>query len=257
MFESLENRLLCASTSYNLLTLLGYNTPGSAYRYATTATVGKNDLIDASTATTTSKIVTRKGVNGSDPLYVAKTTTTDNEGNQSIALTQTSAGIQLTSDAVTAKGVNIVFNFSNVQLAPTSLATGRTVTDTGTVKGSIHLDTSDTGQLDGSFSGSANTSVTIYGTKSVTVRGHTYANAVEGAFSINVDGTLKVSKYGISQSGPVTLTQQETFYAVPGVGIVTDRRQVVVSGSISQSGTYKVPLSARDDLINYVLGSNA
>jgi hypothetical protein len=214
--EPLEPRTLM-SASFNLVSLLGYNRLGSSWTYS----VSDTDVIDgkthsgSGTATVgvSSKNATIGGVK-SDLVTLA------------IGKLKLSAGWYTTSKGVfidfstesTSLG-NISVSLNNTGVGPAAMVVGKTYTGKGTFSGSF------SGTFKGqaytaTISGSDTISGELVGTKTVHVTAGTFTNAVQGNYTANISGKLVVKVAGRTLPGTFSATHEQTFYAVPNVGIV-------------------------------------
>ncbi len=87
----------------------------------------------------------------------------------------------------------------------------------------------------------------ITGHERVTVRSGTY-DAIKGTVSFNITGTVTVKDAGEIYTGNVTISQTQTFWAVPGIGMVKDQSSTYTRMSSAQTGKQIVRISQLSEL---------
>jgi hypothetical protein len=248
--EPLESRTMMAAQEFNLVSLLGYNNLGSSWTY----NVSDTDKIDgkthsgSGTATVgiSSKTATIGGIK-SDLVTLA------------IGKLKLSAGWYTTSKGVfidfstesTSLG-NISVTLNNTGVGPAEMVVGKTYTGKGTFSGSF------SGVFKGAaytatISGTDSVSGELIGTKSVHVPFGNFTNAIEGNYTASIIGKISVKVDGHTLPGSFSATHEQTFYAVPGVGVVkftqVDDANVDVPGAVDTI----TDLTANGSLVSDVL----
>jgi hypothetical protein len=253
--EPLEDRLLLASPEkFNLMSLLGYDRLGAWYKHRTTTTI-TSDIGSGGTSTVNTKtaIAPQKKVYDGHASNLVKTTVVGRSGaTATSAWYRDSTGIYSTSQINSGGGVTISAELHDTRVGPKMLQTGKKYTDSGSFDGSFRANVEGeiiTGEFDGTSSASAK----IFGRESISVRGKTYANAVKGVFTVALSGRIDVEVDDESLSATMKATVTQTFWAAPGVGVVSSDSRFVVDVAIPGEGSEKVTAISHGDLVSYVL----
>jgi hypothetical protein len=247
-FEPLESRTLL-STSYDFMSLMGYNRLGASWKYSTTGTVvGPTGQSESLTQSGKITIGSKKVKYDNQLSTVAKLATSDL--NLTTAWYSTAKGTFQSLSAFSAEGNSLSINLHDTCIAPKAMQIGQTFKDAGTFDGSLSIDYyGDT--ITGTFSGKDSVSSSLSKKQTVKTRAGTFST-IKGTYTVTTTGKMKLKYLGQSVTLNFTAVETATFWAVPNVGEVKQ----VASMNIALSGygqSFSSTVNETSTLISYTL----
>jgi hypothetical protein len=121
------------------------------------------------------------------------------------------------------------FTVSGVRLLSKSARQGKTETHSGNFSGDLDVEGTVLGYVAGPVSGSCKTTSKAIGVKSVMPPAGTFASAVEGDYTIKLNGKIKITLDNHTRTASFLATLGTTFWANADLGIVQSDQNLFVS----------------------------
>jgi|GEM_PF-6646491 len=218
-----------AASSYNLMNLFAYDKLGAQWTYRTRYTARSSEGSDSGSGTQSVNVGRQTvRIDGHNCDVVTIDTP---ETSQKYAWYSDSSGTYCTLIATDLGMGKLELKLHDTRVAPRSLSVGRTYSDKGTFDGTFTI--SGYGQsIVGKVGGSVAATSRLAGTETVKVAAGRFS-AVKGQYELTMSGKMTIRYQGRNYTANFSATASETFWAVPGTGMVKSQDQMSVYVSMS------------------------